>query len=982
MFLPRRKMLPSHNFLITLTLAVACIVFCPIASEAQTDRGSIIGRVADSGGAILRGAQVTLKPSGATTVSDEVGQFLFQNVARGEYTVEVSYVGFSPFSGSVKVAGGQTTRLDASLKVGTQTEEVLVTAERVHGEAEAINRTRASDNILQVLPVEVITSLPNTNIADALGRMPSVTLERDEGEGKYVQIRGLEPRLSNVTINGVSVPSPQGDVRQIKLDVIPANLVDSVELNKTLSANQDGDAIGGSVNLVTKTAEEKPTLYLNGYGGHNPIEGGRNSYDVDGTIGKRFGANKKLGILIGGSYDWNGRGIDDVEPSLDVVDGQPVVPSIDLREYRYYRSRYGAAGSVDYKLGDVSGLYIRGIYSHFNNFGDRWVYSPTINTFVSPTQGDIDGSVSFNASVRRPVEVIGSLEAGGKHVLTNWTLAYDVSVSRSSSEDHGYSGADFNGPQGPDNPAPLVFNLDRSNPYKPKLIPQPGTTDSVPNLTKIFDPNLYTLADIDVSTTYSPQINLQGALSAARNYRTGGHFSTFEFGAKFRNAHKFQDNVDPVYNIADGVDPATISIAAFQGSFTNPNYYDKAYTLGPTVDYGKVRSFFNNHVNDTNTFVIDQASTDQNSFPNNYNLVERVSAGYLMNTIDFGAVRLQTGVRFEGTNERVLGNKVLFDSDGNLCSADDPDPNCQGLANPVIPVSVKSSYLDVLPSAQLRFRLPHDAAIRAAYGRGIARPNYSDLPPFFDARGDKNRISVGNPGLKPTRAHNFDLLYEQYLKPLGLLQAGFFYKRLSDPIYEGVETPITTDQYGHQYNDGNWTVSQPINGKSANVYGFEISYQQHLTFLPGAFSGIGISANYGYTHSNTDGIPLRSDKPALQRQAPHTWNISPTYDRGRLSARLGLSYNSANIFAYNYTDGADLGIKGPNGDIYLYSHLQVDAQAAFRMFRGVQLVVSGLNLTNEVFGFYQGSPQFPIQREFYKPTYSFGLRYTFASETK
>src|SRR5690242_7238482 len=130
--------------------------------------------------------------------------------------------------------------------------------------------------------------------------MPSVTLERDEGEGKYVQIRGTEPRFNNVTIDGVNVPSPESDVRQIKLDIIPANLVDSVEISKTLSANQDGDAIGGSVNLVTKTAQEKPPLYLNGIGGYTPIIGGRSLSEFDGTVGQRFGEHKKLGIIFGG----------------------------------------------------------------------------------------------------------------------------------------------------------------------------------------------------------------------------------------------------------------------------------------------------------------------------------------------------------------------------------------------------------------------------------------------------------------------------------------------------------------------------------------------------------------------------------------------------------------------------------------------------------------------------------------------------------
>src|SRR5207245_422631 len=180
-------------------------------------------------------------------------------------------------------------------------------------------------------------------------------------------------------------------------------------------------------------------------------------------------------------------------------------------------------------------------------------------------------------------------------------------------------------------------------------------------------------------------------------------------------------------------------------------------------------------------------------------------------------------------------------------------------------------------------------------------------------------------------------------------------------------------------------LDQQVNGSDARLYGFEISYQQHLTFLPSLFAGLGISANYSYTNSTIDHLPFRPDSPSLARQAPNSWNISPTYDRGRFSVRLGISHNDANIFEYHYQPltlddsgnvvpdpkAAALGIKGPNGDLYLYAHTQVDAQGAFRMYRGLQFIVSGLNLTNEVFGFYQGSPQFPIQREFYKPTYSF-----------
>src|SRR5208337_1050603 len=197
------------------------------------------------------------------------------NLTSGTYTITVTYVGFSLFTKAVQITAGQTATLDAKMQVASLNDQVLVTAERASGEAEQVNRQRTADNIVQVLTNEVITSLPNANIADALGRLPSVTLERDEGEGKYVQIRGTEPRLTNATIDGVNVPSPESGVRQIKFDTIPAGLVESVEINKTLQANQDGDGIGGSVNMVTKTATEKPTIAFSGMGGYTPIVNGR-----------------------------------------------------------------------------------------------------------------------------------------------------------------------------------------------------------------------------------------------------------------------------------------------------------------------------------------------------------------------------------------------------------------------------------------------------------------------------------------------------------------------------------------------------------------------------------------------------------------------------------------------------------------------------------------------------------------------------------
>ncbi|HEY2645450.1 MAG TPA: carboxypeptidase regulatory-like domain-containing protein, partial [Candidatus Acidoferrales bacterium] len=348
-------------------------------------KGAISGIVSDDSGAILKGAEVTLATPVFNTVSDEQGRFYINNVNPGSYTLTVSYVGFTKFEQPVSVAGGQVLNLEAKLKVQSTNESILVTAERVTGEAEAVNIERSADNLVQVLPAEVIQSLPNANLADALGRLPSVTLERDEGEGKYVQVRGLEPRLTNAMIDGVDVPSPESGVRQVKFDAIPADMVESVQVSKTLQPNMEGDGIGGSVNLITKVATNQPTISIEGLGGYTPIVNGRGATTDGGTVGYRFGQEKKFGILVGGSYDWNGRGIDDIEPVPDLATlpgGQQVgwKDGMDIRQYRYFRTRWGLAGSTDYKISEGSNIYLRAFYSDFHNYGDRYKYSLIDNT--------------------------------------------------------------------------------------------------------------------------------------------------------------------------------------------------------------------------------------------------------------------------------------------------------------------------------------------------------------------------------------------------------------------------------------------------------------------------------------------------------------------------------------------------------------------------------------------------------------------------
>ena len=920
-----------------------------VSANGQEHKGSITGRVTDINHDPLVGALVTLEPLEHATATDAQGQFTISDLLPNKYILNISYVGFKTFSKELTVTSGAAANVDAVLDIETVNQEVIVRGERERGEVEALNRERTADNIVQVLPADVIVSLPNTNIADAVGRLPSVSLERDEGEGKYVQIRGTEPRLSNVTIDGVHVPSPES-VRNVKLDAIPADLIDSVEINKTLSANQEGDAIGGSVNLVTKKPGEQPYIGLNAMGGFTPISGGRTLDQFGGTFGRRFGAEHKFGFLLGASYDHNNRGINDLEPVPDVhdfsngagTDFRPVFLGTDNREYWYDRTRFGFAGSADYKIGKAADVYVRGLFSQFYDYGDNWNFSTTVGNFTTdPSTTDNTGSISMNHFHRDPQQQIYSITAGANHTIGSSLLTYEFSVGHAQYQG-GFPFASWSGPSN------IQFGVDTSNPHTPKF--------PVLNGVNIYDPSAYQLSFILPWDDHIRERDYTGSVSFTHPYSIGSRLSVFEIGLKVRDADKVRTGGNQFLPYT-GAAPFLLSSAL--KTVPSYTYYFGEYKLGPLSDYSKIQQFVN--ANSAN-FPDDPGGDHIANDPNHYDTSERVLAGYVMDTITLGHVRLQGGVRIEGTQGSFVGNQVLINPDGSW--------------NSTVPVPGEQTYVDVLPSVQFQYTFGSNTNLRLAYGRGIARPNFSDLPPFAvvdPSSGIVTFVSKGNPTLQPTHANDFDILFEHYLKSVGIIQAGWFYKALTDPIYNVTTTPTTGQFAGDR-------VTQPINGPNAHITGIEMAWEQHLTRLPGLLGGTGVSANYSYTTSQAS-FPAdfgRTDHPALLRQAPNNWNFDVTYDKGPISARMGLTHNDANIFSYQYQDGAPLGIKGPKGDQYLFPHTQVDAQAAYRLphAHGIQAIVSLLNLTNETFGFYFGSEQYPIQREYYSRTISVGLRWT------
>ena len=384
----------------------------------------------------------------------------------------------------------------------------------------------------------------------------------------------------------------------------------------------------------------------------------------------------------------------------------------------------------------------------------------------------------------------------------------------------------------------------------------------------------------------------------------GSHFGIFEFGFKIRNAHKYQDATETVY---DGWNAANYPMTNFLSTFSSNNYLNGSYFgghYGPVSDFNLLQTYTLANLG----AYVDGYKTAADSLPMQFSTIERISAGYLMNTMDFGKWHIVAGVRFEGTQMNALGyNVTLYPAGSKNC------PTTTGCGTPV-PVRTTPTYVDALPSISARYGLTTDSGLRFVYGRGVSRPDVYQLVPYVTQDDSTNpaTVALGNPGLKPEHAHNFDALYEKYLNPVGIIQAGFFYKQLSNTLISTSYTAAAGTTYAGDL------VSQWINAGDAHIYGFEVAYQQRMSWLPGPFSALGMLANYSWTGSKIDSIPGRSDSPGLQRQAPNNWNISPTYDRGRISIRVGLSYNGPSIYQYEYQTASDqsgLGPKGPSGDV-------------------------------------------------------------------
>lgn len=928
---------------VTLALALAL----PSVTAAQAPEGSTVnGRVTDREGRPLEGALVTVMSREAKANKD--GAFSVTGVTIGRHMARVRLLGYRLDSIDVRVPEGGSLAIVLE-PTRTVLTAVRVEAQRTEGTALSLSRQRVAENLKVLTVAEEIRALPNANAADAISRLSGVSLQRHEGEGSYVQVRGIDGNLSNITINGAHIAGNYDDKggggsRLAKLDGVPAELLALAQVSKTLTPDLDADAIGGSVNIDTKTASDAPGLTLVGAFGRSDLQNAPQGQGA-ASVGKRMGENSQWGFFAGGSYDRNNRIYDDVEPNYGykAFNGTNVLVPLTTsrREYLTQRQRTGAAFATDYRWDDHTMLAFKGMWTRFNDAAIRYRQDQTFGkattniTALSATSGTgTGGSITSNVQQRTPVDQ--NFMFGFTGTAQPGRASIDYAASATQTELLRLDAGDVTFTQ-----KGLALTWDRSDPLFPLIVP----TGAYPTDPTKFAYSAYTIANqVARGRDYSGQVN--GKMFFQTEYP-----SALQFGAKVRREKRTFDDGSIAYALKAG---QTFSLAEVLGTFTNPGHFSNRYPLGIAPNDQANAAYV---IANPNKFTVSEASK-VGALLNVYAGTEEIGAAYGAYSVDVGTWHWLAGLRVERTSTTYTANKAA------------PDPVTKlVVATAVVPVAGNGSYANVFPSAQLKIALSERTNLRFAASTAIARPLYYDLAPHTSVSvgataADPSGVSLGNPDLQPTRSVGFDVLLEHFSSDVGVASIGAFQKSVKNFIYDQTFTYV-----GAPYDGFNAT--QPRNGRDGNIWGLEGAYVQRLVFLPGMLNGLGVDANATYTQSRSN-IEGREGK-AFPRQADWNSNAALTYSKGIVSSRVTMQYNGPYI--YSLGDGS---ASVQTGDTYMLEHKQVDASMNVQILRNAQAIFQVLNINNAPFGYYFSGDKTAIkQREVYGTTSSLLFRYSY-----
>lgn len=914
----------------------------------ELKHGTIKGRILDTSNQTLPGATIYIDSLHTGVVSDINGFYTLTNIAPGTYKVKVSYVGYSPVEMTITVPEGKTVESDVMLNDGVKLREVVVGG-AFNGQRRALSSQKNAMGIVNVVSADQVGKFPDSNIGDALKRISGINVQYDQGEARFGQVRGTSADLSSVTINGNRIPSAEGDTRNVQLDLIPADMVQTIEVNKVVTADMDADAIGGSINLVTKNTPNKRMFNATAGSGYNAVSK-KAQLNLGLTYGDRF-FNDKLGLMFSGSYQNAPGGSDNAEFEYDVDDGSVVMKEAQMRQYYVTRERQSYSLALDYEFNPDHKISFKGIYNRRNDWENRYrvVYKdldesdPSEQSIELQTKGGADDTRNARLERQQTMDFTldGEHNLGGR-LLMDWAASF----SRASE----------------DRPNERYFGLKMDNNTGENLINTfhgiggraPYSTIAIPGL----DNEGWELDELTNSNQSIYENEWKFRLNFELPLMKGLYGNTLRFGGKYTNKEKDRETTMYKY---DGEDVNDNPIFNDGGAWREhgSSQIRKGFMVGD--NYPEGTHFISKKYLGSINFNSMQGEPDYEEMSGNYHAKEEITSAYLRFDQKLGQkLDLMLGLRMEHTALNYRGLNWVVDEDEN--------ESLESTGNR------KNSYTNWLPSVLLKYDVNDDLKLRASFTETLSRPKYSALIPSVNYNRADEEATIGNPNLKPTTSYNFDLSAEYYFKSVGLVSVGFFYKSINnvivDEVWKGMDAQLPiTGTYDYE-------ISKPINAYDADLFGVEVAYQRDFGFITPALKCLGFYGNYTYTANKTknhhfEHRVLEDGEDIDMIGSPeHTANASLFFEKWGFNLRL--SYNFASAFVDEMGEVAQL-------DRYYdkVNYLDLNASYTFGKRFKTTIYADVTNLLNQPLRYYQGTKDRTAQVEYYGARFNAGIKVSF-----
>lgn len=822
-------------------------------------------------------------------------------------------------------------------------EEVVAVGQIFEGQMKAMEAQRNSNRIINTISADSMGKLPDRNAAEAVQRLPGISIERDQGEGRFVAVRGLPAQWSSASMNGDRIPTAEEETtsRATAFDFFPTEMIESVEVSKALTPDMEGDAIGGNVNFITRTAPEETTLDVT-LGGNYSEKADKAGYNLNILAGDTSDDGKWGYILNASAYVRNWA-TDNVEPRRS---GEGI-KRLELRDYTGERETYGLNAAAEYTFDNGDSIHIKSLYGSL--IDDETHYKHRYRF-------DKDRVELQHIHNILTTELTGH-EVGGEHQVSDVRL---MEWKLSTYDNHFFYG---DSPNSKDN-SYFVTRFDQKNvgytglenrsgkDYAYNIIdggtdPSQGISNHLPDGFQM-DPTQMGLAWVEL---YKVDVREKDKVVAQLDFTEDLSYDLqIKYGAKYRDKERASRFSDEFYewNTDDFGAAPTLSDFNLKDQ-PGRNDYMNELDINYSKDFSQVASmndienFWNNN-REKFRLVEDESALVSNggALGRNFDVNETHAAAYGMATYNMNDdITIVSGLRLEQTQTNVKGLLYLADSDSLETRKETKD------------------YISVLPSAHLTYRLDAVSNLRFAATRSFSRPDFGALAPGGSYSEADAEFSSGNPDLDPTYALNFDALYEHYIDNTGIISGGLFYKDITDPIFQSTST-------GSYNGKDGVTFSRPENGEDAWLAGAELTFSRRLDFINDALENFGIQTNYTHMRSVME-LP-NGRKADIPRQADQLYNASLFFDNSEFAVRIAVNHKGEYIQEHG---------DNKNEDNFYGDNTSVDLSASYNPNEQLMVFFEANNLTNEPLKYYQGDKGRPLQTEYYGARASMGIKYSF-----